>query len=1224
MVFRSTLRYFSGLASGSPIPAAHLLWIAPGRGHEKTSCQTLMKITLPTKILSVALLGLALAAHADYSSTLSSLNPLGYWRLNEPTQPVVPTYPMTNIGSAGTVLNGTYYGVPTLGQPGALTSDPDSSAQFGTVSQYAEVPYNAAMNPPTSFTVEFWAKRTNSTTSTASVICNFGPGRSNGYLVFAGNGTLQWTFRTYNGTTRGTLLSNGTGALDVWTHVVCVHDGTGTGANYIYLDGVLDSSLTPAPYAPQTLSALRLAIGPNNEAPAWPFPGLLDDMAIYPTALTDAQVAAHYAAATSPTPPTPYRTLVLADGAAAYWRLDEATLPPYLAYPATNSGTLGTTLQGAYSTLGAVSGVAGPTRDQYAGFATNNRAVQLNSGSTAGRVTFPPVPGMITDRATITCWVKRAGTQVDTAPMFFNEAASGSAGLNFQYASPNLAYHWEDSSTTHWSWTSGLLVPDNLWTFVALVVTPTEAVMYMGSTNGLSSRTNVSAHAVHDFSLTPGVLGGQLSRTDRYLKGWLDEVALFDQALDYNAISNLFYSATPAIPLLTRTPANPVYEGVTVTFAATAVGTGPVSYQWRKNGSPIGANSPTLILNNVTIANNGNYDLVATVGSQSVTSAVEVITVVAGPPVVIVPPASVTRYAGGTVTLTVSAGGTAPLSYQWLKGGTPVAGATASAYLIQPLKLSDAGGYSVVVTNAYNSVTSSVGILTVLAVPGSYGPVVMGTQPNSYWRLNETSGTTAYDYAGGMNGTFPAPPAVVLGVNGPRPPQFAGFEAGNTAYQLDGVGGWVTAPPLNWNTNTVTFTAWVKLSAYDDDLSGVVFTRGDSATGIHILNNGELRYHWSDGQYGWSSGLTVPLNEWTLLALVVEPTRATLYMGTAGGLLSAVNTATHNPAPLSDPLYLGRDTTARPVAGLMDEVAIYKRSLSANEIGTLYGIGTGIPLVITMTSGGIIQDTKPVGTPNNGFNYGATWLASSGPDASFPAITRTGVEAFNTTNAAQITIPASTDFDSTTGTILFWMRANAPIPGPGNEAAMLFDRRTDNGTVITLDDAGAIFMQCSGGANSLATGYLPDNNWHLVAVTYDQSASGSISIYIDGTLAGFNPNTSAWSWPTTQGIELGRSHDGYWKRYDGQLDDFRIYSRVLTDVEIGQIYSSGALVDTAALKVRFNFSTVGTGETLAWPFGTLESSPTLGPTAVWTPVPGAASPWPILTTGQAMFYRVKL
>ena len=66
-----------------------------------------MKLTKLTPCLSTLCLGLALTARADYPSTVNSLAPLGYWRLNEPTQPAVPTYPMTKSSAAGSALNGT-------------------------------------------------------------------------------------------------------------------------------------------------------------------------------------------------------------------------------------------------------------------------------------------------------------------------------------------------------------------------------------------------------------------------------------------------------------------------------------------------------------------------------------------------------------------------------------------------------------------------------------------------------------------------------------------------------------------------------------------------------------------------------------------------------------------------------------------------------------------------------------------------------------------------------------------------------------------------------------------------------------------------------------------------------------------------------------------------------------------------------------------------------------
>ena len=144
-----------------------------------------------------------------------------------------------------------------------------------------------------------------------------------------------------------------------------------------------------------------------------------------------------------------------------------------------------------------------------------------------------------------------------------------------------------------------------------------------------------------------------------------------------------------------------------------------------------------------------------------------------------------------------------------------------------------------------------------------------------------------------------------------------------------------------------------------------------------------------------------------------------------------------------------------------------------------------------------------------------------------------------------------------------------------------------------------------------------------MAYVYDQSASGSITIYIDGVQDTSQANTRAWSWTATQRIELGRSHDSFWHAYDGELDDFRIYNRLLTADEVMQIATSDALVDARALKVRFNFDAPPDGLALTWPCGTLECTPTLSPTIPWAPVAGAVSPYVINQTAPTGFYRVR-
>jgi len=111
------------------------------------------------------------------------------------------------------------------------------------------------------------------------------------------------------------------------------------------------------------------------------------------------------------------------------------------------------------------------------------------------------------------------------------------------------------------------------------------------------------------------------------------------------------------------------------------------------------------------------------------------------PPQITVAPQDQSVSVGASVVFSVSAAGSEPLAYQWRKDGadlndtTRISGSSTPQLTISALQLSDAGGYSVVVSNAHGSVTSSVAVLTVTnASPTSYSllayyyPVYAGNQ----------------------------------------------------------------------------------------------------------------------------------------------------------------------------------------------------------------------------------------------------------------------------------------------------------------------------------------------------------------------------------------------------------------------------------------------------------------------------------------------------------------
>ena len=101
-------------------------------------------------------------------------------------------------------------------------------------------------------------------------------------------------------------------------------------------------------------------------------------------------------------------------------------------------------------------------------------------------------------------------------------------------------------------------------------------------------------------------------------------------------------------------------------------------------------------------------------GSDSSPSAQSPVTPVA--PAITTQPVSQMVVAGQTATFTVTATGTAPVSYQWQSNGTAIGGATADSYTTPATTTSDDGDqFTVVVSNAAGSVTSNAAALTVNA-----------------------------------------------------------------------------------------------------------------------------------------------------------------------------------------------------------------------------------------------------------------------------------------------------------------------------------------------------------------------------------------------------------------------------------------------------------------------------------------------------------------------------
>lgn len=190
------------------------------------------------------------------------------------------------------------------------------------------------------------------------------------------------------------------------------------------------------------------------------------------------------------------------------------------------------------------------------------------------------------------------------------------------------------------------------------------------------------------------------------------------------ATATIVVSPAPnAAPVVTRSPANvTTVAGGSATLTVTYSGTPAPAIQWLKNGNAIaGAVSATLILNNVTVDDAGNYSarLTNTLGTTTSAAAVLAVSPAPSAPTFTVTPEAKSVTAGGEVILAASVTGTPTPNVQWLKNGVSIPNATEPTLTLTNVQSGDAGTYALMATNSSGTVVSTAAALVVNPAPAA-------------------------------------------------------------------------------------------------------------------------------------------------------------------------------------------------------------------------------------------------------------------------------------------------------------------------------------------------------------------------------------------------------------------------------------------------------------------------------------------------------------------------
>jgi hypothetical protein len=465
----------------------------------------------------------ALTGATAYTSAINADAPFFYWRLNETLPPVTAV----DSSTAGTRPGQYWAGETYTSITGVVTSDSNNrGVRFGGPMQTLSTATSTAA-PPTVYTLECYF-RTDTTkggvlisNGVLATVPSWNADRTlymqdNGYLSFDANGVQATTTVAYND--------------NVWHHAVAVMNAT-TGMT-LYVDNVVRATNANTVSSSNTNTYWRvgsdtLAYKSNTPTSEY-FTGDIDEVAVYPTALTAARVNAHYTNRTAAT----YSTFVTADAPLLYWRLNETT-PLNGAVDSSGNGRNGVhriVTTPAAGAAGALVGVSSSsTATAYDGFNFGAHSTPLaSSGPLTAELWFKVAPGttgpLLTHAPGPTAW----NTDV---VLFVNSAGKLVGGMR-------------DSGWGVRAVTSGATVTDGAWHHAAVTVGPTGGTrLYLdGEPTGTPITFGTAANGlVGQWRWGIGNLSG-FSSSATSLVGSLDEVAVYPAELTPTQVARNYYA----------------------------------------------------------------------------------------------------------------------------------------------------------------------------------------------------------------------------------------------------------------------------------------------------------------------------------------------------------------------------------------------------------------------------------------------------------------------------------------------------------------------------------------------------------------------------------------------------------------------------------------------------------------------------------------------------------
>jgi hypothetical protein len=546
---------------------------------------------------------------------------------------------------------------------------------------------------------------------------------------------------------------------------------------------------------------------------------------------------------------------------------------------------------------------------------------------------------------------------------FMGAGGNNGAQLNLNAGAAGtlqMAYDWDNDNNSAHGWVTGAYVPISVWSMYALVISPSNAVLYLVNSNGFTALTNNFANIYIPWGAGLQIGGCQAGSggANNFFTGSISSAAMYTNTLNIQQISTLYAAGSALGNPPPEITANPPFT----------------NYVLLTNGSA------TITALAYAGPNGGGYWQMYSSGSGTWTNLV--------------------------------AGGDHPSVSASVPAGSAM---TVGTLVLTNVTGNDVGSYRCIFTNATSiSVTSAPVVLQpLLSNPPANSFEAIAISPSfgmvAYWPLNDngsvTTNTVTYDVWGGWNGIYGTNASdglynieIGAGTAGPGSAGLLGFPSGDFSLGCNnqGINGYVktAASPTMANTTNMTIVVWIQPTngTMPTNTALVVTRTSSTADGLAYGTGNSLESLWN-GAYGdIGSGCQPSVNAWSMAAMVVTSSSTTFYACTTNGVSAFPFVGANVYQSWGSSLAIGGDPGTDPgdtFQGFMADVAIFSNALSSAQLANLYyaGVASGAvpPTISTQPVGTEVYAGRPAeftvvysgfGNVTNQWQYksGGTWI----------------------------------------------------------------------------------------------------------------------------------------------------------------------------------------------------------------------------------------------------------